>query len=311
MTDPSSDRLRVLYIAGAGRSGSTILERVLGNSPHSFSVGELRYYWEYIGSTDHLCGCGESLGGCRFWQGVVRAGGLADDVVTRLAHVARTLDRTRNVPFLAAGFPLARQFPQEFLDRTRRLYQAIRDIAPGKILVDSSKTPSHLHLLLRIPMIEVRVIHLVRDPRAYVYSESWRRKRAPRANGRARTMRALPLEAAVGAWVVENTFSASWGRKAEAYSVLQYERFAADPGPSLDRVLHDLGLPELGIRLASGSPQDLMPTHSVSGNPSRFDKSPVVISEDREWRKAMPGVTRALLGAALWPWLWSYGYALS
>jgi hypothetical protein len=310
LTDPPSDRLCLLYIAGAGRSGSTILERILGNSPRFLSVGEVRYFWEYIASTDRLCGCGERLDECSFWQGVARTGDIGVEVVTRLAQVARRLDRTRNVPFLAAGYPRSRQFPREFLDWTRRLYEVIQHLAPGRVLVDSSKTPSHLNLLLKIPTIDVRVIHLVRDPRAYVYSESWRRKRDPRANGRTRTMRRLPVGAAVAAWIAENTFSGTWGRRAGGYSILQYESFAADPGPSIDRVLREVGLPELGIRLSSGFPLALGPTHSLSGNPSRLDRGPVVISEDREWRRAMPGVTQAILGAALWPWLLSYGYAL-
>lgn len=309
MTETPSDRLRIVYIAGAGRSGSTILERILGNSPQFFSVGEVRYYWEYIAATDRLCGCGQRLAECSFWQGVARRGAIAEDVVTRLAQAARRLDRTRNVPFLAAGLPRTRQFPREFLDGTRRLYEVMQSFAPGRILVDSSKTPSHLHLLLRIPTIDVRVIHLVRDPRAYVYSESWRRKGDLRANGQTRAMRRLPMGAALAAWIAENAFSGTWGRRAGGYSILQYEKFAADPGPSIDRVVRELGLPELGIRLASGAPLELMPTHSLSGNPSRLDRGPVVISEDREWREAMPRVTRTLLGAALWPWLLSYGYA--
>jgi hypothetical protein len=59
-----------------------------------------------------------------------------------------------------------------------------------------------------------------------------------------------------------------------------------------------------------GSELQLPPTHSVGGNPVRFDPSPLVISEDTMWRKGMPGAVQRLLGLALWPWLSSYGYRI-
>lgn len=38
--------VKVLYIAGWGRSGSTILDNVLGQVEGFFSGGELSYLWE-------------------------------------------------------------------------------------------------------------------------------------------------------------------------------------------------------------------------------------------------------------------------
>jgi hypothetical protein len=62
-----SDRVKVLYIAGSGRSGSTILDNTLGQIDGFFSVGELRYIWERGLIEDRLCGCGERVHQCPFW----------------------------------------------------------------------------------------------------------------------------------------------------------------------------------------------------------------------------------------------------
>lgn len=38
--------VKVLYVIGWGRSGSTILDNVLGQLDGCFSTGELHYFWE-------------------------------------------------------------------------------------------------------------------------------------------------------------------------------------------------------------------------------------------------------------------------
>jgi len=308
MNSARADRLSVLYIAGAGRSGSTILERILGNAAGFVSVGEVRFFWEYMAAGDRLCGCGERLGECRFWRGVNQALGLTGAMIGDLARVARSLDRTRNAPFLATGIPASRQFPRGFIESTRRLYQAIGDVAGVPLIVDSSKVPSHLHLLLRIQASEVRVLHLVRDPRAYVYSETRRRKFAPRVGGLSEVMRRRPTGPAAMTWVAENTLCRHWGRKAAAYSLIKYESFAADPDGALERAFRNVGLPRGDWQPLGGSRFVVQPTHSVGGNPLRFDRGPITVAEDKAWMTEMPKTTRGMLGLALWPWLSHYGY---
>jgi hypothetical protein len=39
--EADSDRIRVLYIAGPSRSGSTLIGRILGEIPGFFDTGEL------------------------------------------------------------------------------------------------------------------------------------------------------------------------------------------------------------------------------------------------------------------------------
>jgi hypothetical protein len=76
--------LKVLFLGGHGRSGSTILDRLLGQLPGFFSIGELRNVWQRSLLEDQLCGCGEPFSRCGFWRAVVdRALGDVDAATVR------------------------------------------------------------------------------------------------------------------------------------------------------------------------------------------------------------------------------------
>jgi hypothetical protein len=63
----------VLFIIGMGRSGSTVLEMLLGNIPGYFSVGETRFFWEYVQHEHDLCGCGQQFHACEYWGPNIKA----------------------------------------------------------------------------------------------------------------------------------------------------------------------------------------------------------------------------------------------
>src|SRR5690349_13356603 len=69
--DPGANTSQVLYIAGEGRSGSTVLAALLGTYENYVSVGEIRGVWRAV-ETDELCGCGLQFSQCPFWTEVGR-----------------------------------------------------------------------------------------------------------------------------------------------------------------------------------------------------------------------------------------------
>ena len=81
----SSD-VKVLYIAGWGRSGSTILTNLLGQVPGFFSGGELRYLWERNLAGGHECGCGEAFLDCKIWS---RVGSVTTEIASRIPSSTR------------------------------------------------------------------------------------------------------------------------------------------------------------------------------------------------------------------------------
>ena len=57
----------VLFIVGASRSGSTLLERLLNELPGVMSVGELQRVWRRGFVENQLCSCGQPFHDCPFW----------------------------------------------------------------------------------------------------------------------------------------------------------------------------------------------------------------------------------------------------
>src|SRR5262245_28833668 len=65
-----SEAVRVIYIIGAGRSGSTLLDTVLANHPDVVGVGELVNLHSAGWTSDEVCACGKLGTECDFWTRV-------------------------------------------------------------------------------------------------------------------------------------------------------------------------------------------------------------------------------------------------
>ena len=62
---------KIILIAGHSRSGSTLLDRLLGEMDGFVTVGELRCLWIRGLIDDQLCGCGAAFQSCEHWRGIV------------------------------------------------------------------------------------------------------------------------------------------------------------------------------------------------------------------------------------------------
>lgn len=66
-SEPPSRAGAVLYVAGSGRSGSTLLERVVDRVPRCFPVAEVVFLWQGGVRDNAPCGCGVPFRECPFW----------------------------------------------------------------------------------------------------------------------------------------------------------------------------------------------------------------------------------------------------
>src|SRR5262249_41243263 len=164
----------VVYIAGSGRSGSTLLERALGEVPGFVNVGELIDLYRRTAAQDERCGCGAAFAECPFWARVGdRAfGGWPGQKLAATHGLQNGVARQRRMPRLLA-MPLAgRQFRADVAAYGASydvLYHAIAAEAGAACVVDASKWPVQALALARAGL-DVRVIHLVRDVRGVAYS---------------------------------------------------------------------------------------------------------------------------------------------
>ena len=68
----SNDLVKVLYLAGPTRSGSTILSNILGEIDGFFNAGQIFELWDKGLAENGLCGCGQQLTTCEIWSTVFK-----------------------------------------------------------------------------------------------------------------------------------------------------------------------------------------------------------------------------------------------
>lgn len=311
-----SERLTILYIGGYGRSGSTLLERILGQVPGFFSAGELRHIWERSFKEDQLCGCGETFRSCEFWSTVrEQAFGSQNGLdLDRVLALKQSVDRLRYIPRHALATRSGR-YGSEMAPRIReysaileRLYRGIQSVSGARVIVDSSKDPSYAFLLNALAFTDLRVMHLVRDSRAVAYSWSRRRVRPEIQGGQAFMPQFSPIKSSVE-WNLYNYFFDALSKIGACSRLLRYEDFVRDPAPRLPKTLDGLGLGGgQGLPFTGGRKVELGVNHTVSGNPMRFQTGTIEISPDVEWRDKMTDADRRLVTALTSHLIWRYGY---
>ena len=283
----------VLYLAGLGRSGSTLLERTLARLDGAVAVGELVHLWERGLVRNERCGCGLAFHDCPFWGQVGdRAFGGWDRLdAADVVDLSERVDRTRFIPYLMTSLGPAdfRADVDRLVSLFGRLYPAIAEVAGGSVVVDSSKDPSYAYLLARTPEIDLRVAHTIRDAPAVAYS--WA-KRVVRPDAEASLMsRWTPRHTSL-VWSGLNLAVQGLARRGVPVELARYEDFVADPAGTFDRVLRvlDLPRPTPDGPLMSGLRDgyiDFGVDHTVSGNPIRFETGRMTIREDRAWTEGL------------------------
>jgi Sulfotransferase family len=305
-----SDRVKVLYIAGSGRSGSTVLDNILGQIDGFCSVGELRYIWERGLIEDRLCGCGERVHECPFWRAALTEAFGAPDAVDplRMMRLQQLGTRVRHVPQMirgAAGRTLVAKMG-EYPATMGQLYRGIHTASGCRVIVDSSKLPAYGHVVSHLPEVDLYVVHLVRDPRATAYS--WLRKKAAPDRKEGMMQRQRPLHAAA-LWTVWNwTTERLWGADPSRYLLVRYEDFVRMPRSVVERIVSFLGEKTDELPFVDDTTVRLAPTHTVAGNPSRFKTGDVALRPDDEWTRKMDLAQRLVVTTVAGPLLGRYGY---
>jgi hypothetical protein len=308
---PYSDGgIKVLYIAGLGRSGSTVLGNVLGEIEGFFHGGEFNFIWERNLLENRLCGCGASFDECEVWGSVLKRafGGMDGTEARQIIRLQSLGTRTRHVPLML--FPRGRRMLasrlQKYLVCLEKLYRAVQESTGSRVIVDSSKLPSYGYVLGMTPGIDLYVVHLIRDPRAAAYSHM--KEPRPDADKRTYMYRVNTLKSSLlwSAWNVAS--EALWRNFSGRYMRLRYEDFVEKPQRAVEGILGMLHedahrLPFVGERDAR-----LGVSHTVSGNPNRFRTGQVRLRPDDEWSHRMRLRDKALVTLLTLPLLARYGY---
>jgi len=301
--------VKVVYITGDGRSGSTLLDRIIGTLDGVSSFNEIKQVWHRGFIMNLPCSCGEKFDVCPFWSAVFAEmfkGSGSQSEIQRILDLHNSIDVTRYFPKLYTGVynNTFRKKLAEYRNVLRRLYFAIAKVAGCEIIVDSSKHAIRAVILAEIPGIEVHIIHLVRDVRAVVYA--WQKKHRIPATGLMSTT--YPAPRTVLAWVVRNIFSELLATRLPYIRIL-YENFTRHPRSALQELINKIG-PIAGKELPFVSEDSIYldRIHSTSGNRSRFSFGTKLVRLDDDWVTGLNSTTRRLITLSAYPMLARYGY---
>lgn len=307
MSKPSSDEpIKVLYIAGWGRSGSTILARILGEIEGFFHGGELRTIWVDGLKPHAICGCGARVRECPFWESVfeVAFGGIDKIEAPAMTLLRRSSEPRTQEIFLARFLP---NFQSQLKIRLRDyqqvlegLYRGIQTVTGSRVIVDDSNHPGYAYTLAMMPKIELTIVHLIRDPRATAYSWTQRQKKGLGTY----TIRDNSL-----GWLLRNSVTELLPTTtAVKYLRLFYEDFATQPKTAVQKILNLLSEQPSCLPFLTENEVELGISHSIFGNPNRTKTGKIKIALDREWKNKLNPSTKATVAALTFPLFVKYGY---
>jgi hypothetical protein len=261
--------MKVAYVVGLGRSGSTLLDLMLNAHSQVFTVGEVKALWRYAHlkkevrrkprgylTNGNRCTCqAESIWECDFWAGVNR----------RLEQHGVTL----------ADLDVQSQDEERFRRDNARMFQAVGEESGARVVVDSSKGLSRLLRLMEVPGLEVIPVHMVRDP--------WGRANSVRKDRNKVFSPAIQYS--------YNALRVFGALSAHPHPMLQYEDLVADPEGELRPVMAAMGLEFEAGQLEWAGPE----SHNLAGNRMRRGTDST-LRLDTSWKEELSPVQKAGVG---------------
>ncbi len=306
--------VHTLFIGGWGRSGSTLLSRMLGAVDGYVCVGEIRDVFLRGLVENRVCGCGERFAECEFWGAVgsTAFGGWDQLDPVRLDELRSLVDKPWHLPAVRRKGIRSRtdDAVAEYGEILANLYRAMREVSGAKVIVDSSKIASFAALLEATPGIEPRFVHLVRDPRGTL--TSWMKQ--VRMEDDLDMTRYMPRYSWFSGAARYVTYNAEMHvvEHGSPHVLLRYEDLVRNPETHLRRILELVGvnadasfsdfLGPKGVRLGL--------THTVIGNPMRHQSGWIPLRGDDAWKQTMAGRQQAVIAAMTFPLMVRYGYEL-
>lgn len=312
---PSPQDVKVLFLAGKGRSGGTLLANLLGQVPGYFNVGELNRLWDWGLVDNYSCGCGLPVRECPTWQAILKEADaqLGDSPLVPLAQARIDLDQAAVVRWpkllklLRARVDKRERWKalERYTTATAAVYRAITVVTGARVIVDSSRLPTEPVGLGLVPGVDVRLGHIVRDPRAVVYS--WKRKKAWTDRDTGEHMPMFGATFTTVSWLARNLVVEILCRRHES-TIVQYDDLARDPAGVIRQLAALIGEPAGDLAFLTSDTATVEPTHSVGGNPDRMSSGAVVIKPDEEWRNRISKRDRVVTTLLALPLLRRYDF---
>jgi hypothetical protein len=287
---------KIIYILSDVRSGSTLLDQLLGAHPRTASLGEVNNLKAYalqdrsIYNPAHPldCSCGKSFATCEFWSAAEKTLGRP------FAELKLMPDLTGHAGRLLRKYPrlfrllicIWRRVGHDSFD----LYDVVFDSSKADYLVDSSKNPFRFRTIYNAGPSRVIPLVLTRDYRAVVHSKM---------------KRGASMKGGMYGWVSRMRQIAVMTADIPATIHVSYEDLCRDPRAELERIFTAIGLPFSEDCLSRPEV-----SHHIGGSPSKFDPAKRQIRLDDKYLSAFTDSELAVMRTIAGPIATDFGYNL-
>ena len=316
----TNSKINLVYIASIGRSGSTLLESMLGAHSNIQTMGEL-HIWphEIEGGGVRPCSCGEYVESCTFWSEMRRR---VDPIAQRGPGVSffrekHNAGRTLRIKRLKSFDKEYTPDPKEQAEieaygkNNQEIFQQFLQVMKDQTgespqwIVDASKDPYRLLWLIRSGLFNIKVVHMVKNPNAFIYSVT--KHLINEATGFNLHKRLYFTARQSVAWIIQNAlFSriAANHLSPEDYLLLTYEDFATEPYRSFEDVCRTIGC-EYEKRAVDSFREGSV--HTIAGNPMRYETRGIVL--DEKWKSRLPQSSKTIASLLTATVKSRYGYS--
>ena len=286
------------------RSGSTLLDQLLGQNPEITSVGELHWLKDYFNRNrpgikeeeQGLCACGEMVEQCQLWSKVEKR-------LEKQNLNVRELETYTKVPknsflkliynfLLSFGFkwlPYV-EHNKKVVENCDAIFEAIAAEQKTQYILESSKETERAKFYDLFLKKERKFIFLVRDGRGVTWSKM---------------KRGMSFWKAAISWilfhlrlvVIKNSISKN------LKSFLLYRTFCNQTEEVIEEITSNLAIKKY--------PQNTLfqsNTHNIGGSPYRFNTKNIAIKNDVEWRTKFGQFNRTILYILFLPFNFLLGH---
>jgi Sulfotransferase domain len=297
-------KINLIYIASIGRSGSTLLESMLGAHSRIATCGEMHIFPHELkeGGVKPCC-CGQSVLECPFWLKVRQVVDPLQQPQPQIHYFRERHNAGKTLRLKRLGEFAQKAPAQSVLDAIQvygqnnyDVFQAFLSVMQTELgtdldwIVDASKDPYRLLWLVQSNLFNIKVLHIVKDPRAFVYSVTQsllKDEKAPPQKILYDTFRQSFK------WSIENHLIAQVTQNHLAptdYLLVNYEQFASEPRETFRKVCEMIGCQFEETAVDNFREGNL---HTIAGNSMRYEKRGIAL--DEKWKKFLPDLNRNLV----------------
>lgn len=202
------------------------------------------------------CSCGAQINDCFFWSGYLMG------ISANTRDFCTNYVRMRYFIFEVIGKRISKlKNGERAKTEISNLYKNIAMQHDNKVLLDTSKNPAYRIFMATRSEIDVKFIHLVRNPVDVVNSYSKTKI----------YLLKQPLLKVLMAWALSNSLAEKVKTAGYDCVTIRYEDFINSPVEICKKIIQDLRLPNDRIQWPENEKFPIGVQHALAGNPDKLD----------------------------------------